>query len=59
MNEHCIPRLASNTSLAISQLGYEAELIGAAALVMEQSVQENTRSSDKDLSRHPFSFNIT
>jgi predicted NBD/HSP70 family sugar kinase len=35
VNEHCIPRLAGNTSLEISTLGYKAELIGAAALVME------------------------
>ena len=35
INEHCIPRLASKTSLKISTLGYGAELIGAAALVME------------------------
>jgi predicted NBD/HSP70 family sugar kinase len=35
INEHCIPRLAENTTIEISKLGYEAELIGAAALVME------------------------
>ncbi len=35
LNEHCIPRLAANTDIEISSLGYEAELIGAAALVME------------------------
>ena len=35
LNEHCIPRLASNTEMQISALGYQAELIGAAALVME------------------------
>ena len=35
LNEHCIPRLAANTEIEISSLGYEAELIGAAALVME------------------------
>jgi len=35
LNEHCIPRLAANTEIAISSLGYEAELIGSAALVME------------------------
>jgi predicted NBD/HSP70 family sugar kinase len=35
LNEHCIPRLASNTEIAISALGYQAELIGTAALVME------------------------
>jgi glucokinase-like ROK family protein len=35
VNEHCIPRLAMNTSIEMSTLGYDAELIGAAALVME------------------------
>jgi len=35
INEHCIPRLASNTEIEMSTMGYEAELIGAAALVME------------------------
>jgi len=35
LNEHCIPRLAANTEMAVSELGYQAEMIGAAALVME------------------------
>lgn len=35
LNEHCIPRLAANTDIMISDLGYDAELVGAAALVME------------------------
>lgn len=35
LNEHCIPRLAAGTSIEVSKLGYKAELIGAAALVME------------------------
>jgi glucokinase-like ROK family protein len=35
LNEFCIPRLALNTEISISKLGFEAELIGAAALVME------------------------
>ena len=35
LNEHCIPRLAVNTHIEISTLGYDAELIGAAALVMD------------------------
>lgn len=35
INEHCIPMIAENTEVQISQLGYQAELIGAAALVME------------------------
>lgn len=36
LNEHSIPRLAANTSIVISDLGYEAQLIGGAALVMEK-----------------------
>jgi predicted NBD/HSP70 family sugar kinase len=35
LNEHCIPRLSVNTQIDISALGNKAELIGAAALVME------------------------
>ena len=35
INEMCIPRPAASTEIEISQLGYEAEMIGAAALVME------------------------
>ncbi len=35
LNELCIPRLSANTEIDISVLGYEAELIGSAALVME------------------------
>jgi len=37
LNEHCIPRLAINTDIDVSGLGYDAELIGAAALVMNNS----------------------
>ncbi|MGC4036585.1 MAG: ROK family protein [Chitinophagaceae bacterium] len=36
LNEHCIPRLAGGTDIVVSDLGHEAELIGAAALVMER-----------------------
>jgi predicted NBD/HSP70 family sugar kinase len=35
LNEHCIPRLALNTEIGISSLGHQAEITGAAALVME------------------------
>jgi len=35
LNEHCIPRLAANATIELSSLGYDAELTGAAALVME------------------------
>lgn len=35
INEHCIPRLHHNTTVEVSTIGFNAELIGAAALVME------------------------
>ncbi|WP_341838079.1 ROK family protein [Chitinophaga pollutisoli] len=35
LNEHCIPRLATQTAVEVSELGYDAELLGSAALVME------------------------
>jgi predicted NBD/HSP70 family sugar kinase len=41
LNEHCIPRLSASTSIEISKLGYTAEIIGAAALVMENYYQPN------------------
>ena len=35
LNEHCIHRLFQSTSIEVSTVGLQAELIGAAALVME------------------------
>ncbi len=35
LNEHCIPKIAENIEIVISPLGYHAEHLGAAALVME------------------------
>lgn len=35
LNKYCIPRLAASTKLLVSELGFDAELIGAAILVME------------------------
>ncbi len=35
LNEHCIPKISENVEIKISSLGYRAELVGAAALVME------------------------
>lgn len=35
INEHCIPKIAENTEIRISTLGHQAELFGAAALVMD------------------------
>ena len=36
INEHCIPKIAEDTQIEISTLGPRADLIGAAALVMEK-----------------------
>jgi predicted NBD/HSP70 family sugar kinase len=47
LNEHCIPRLAANTTVAISTLGYQAELIGSAALVMEHQVKDHVKFQGK------------
>jgi predicted NBD/HSP70 family sugar kinase len=47
INEHCIPRLAVNTTIAISSLGYQAELIGSAALVMEHQVKPIVKITDR------------
>ena len=47
LNEHCIPRLAANTTVEISTLGYRAELIGSAALVMESRAKEQIRLHHK------------
>ncbi|TKB99206.1 ROK family protein [Pedobacter cryophilus] len=35
LNKYCIPRLAVETQIYISEIGFDAELIGAAILVME------------------------
>ncbi|WP_346239406.1 ROK family protein [Niabella insulamsoli] len=35
VNEHCIPKIAEHTEIKVSPLGYNAELIGAAALIMD------------------------
>jgi glucokinase-like ROK family protein len=41
LNKYCIPRLVSSTELLISDLGFNAELIGTAVLVMENFDKEN------------------
>ncbi|GAB3415718.1 ROK family protein [Niabella aquatica] len=35
INEHCIPKIAEHTEVNISSLGYNAEIVGAAALIMD------------------------
>ena len=39
INEFCIPRLVSNTQISVSQLQHDADIIGAAALVVENIAQ--------------------
>lgn len=46
LNEFCIPSLVANTSLEISALAYNSELIGAAALVME-NYEKKTESKSR------------
>lgn len=43
INEYCIPRLSHSTEIEISTIGYMAELIGAAALVMENFEKESVK----------------
>ena len=35
LNEHCIPLMVAGTNIILSELGYNAEIIGGAALVMD------------------------
>lgn len=42
INEHCIPRLAAHTVIETATLGYQAELMGAASLVMDNYERETT-----------------
>ncbi|MBS1669495.1 MAG: ROK family protein [Bacteroidetes bacterium] len=35
INEYCIPKISENTEIKVSSLRYQAEIIGAAALVMD------------------------
>jgi predicted NBD/HSP70 family sugar kinase len=58
LNEHCIPRLAANTTVAISTLGYQAELIGSAALVMEHLVKTHIKTNEKKKVRKTISREI-
>lgn len=40
LNKYCIPRLAVETQIYISEIGFDAELIGSAILVMEKTNSE-------------------
>lgn len=50
ITSYCIPRLANNTELLVSDFGYEAELIGAAILVMEH-FSRNTFATSANTAR--------
>lgn len=52
LNEQCIPRLAANTVVEISTLEYQAELIGAAALVMDNYEKEMVKKNLAEESEH-------
>lgn len=50
LHKYCIPRLSAGTELLVSELGFDAELIGAAVLVMEnfdKSVKAKVAKSAK------------
>lgn len=38
LNKYCIPRLSNSTDIYISEIGFDAELIGSAILVMENYI---------------------
>jgi glucokinase-like ROK family protein len=47
LHKYCIPRLAESTQLLISNLGFDAELIGSAVLMME-NFDKDARAAVKD-----------
>ncbi len=49
LNKYCIPRLAVNTELLISTLGFDGAIIGAAALVMEHFYNEKLKINPNQL----------
>ncbi len=49
LNEHCIPKIAENIEIMISPLGYHAERLGAAALVMEHFDELRMHRKKKEL----------
>ncbi|WP_290798705.1 ROK family protein [Flavihumibacter sp. UBA7668] len=53
LNRYCIPRLAAYTQLTISDLNKDAEILGAAALVVEQLDKRFTNRKPKP-KNHPF-----
>lgn len=53
LNRYCIPRLTAHTQLRISDLNKEAELYGAAALVVEQ-FDKRFRNNRSNPENYPF-----
>ncbi len=53
LNRYCIPRLNAHTQLRISDLNKEAELYGAAALVVEQ-FDKRFRNNRSNHENYPF-----
>lgn len=51
INEHCIPRLAEHAEIEVSTLGHNAELIGAAALVIENLIKDRPNKELKTKQR--------
>ena len=49
LNEHCIPKIAENIEIKISPLGFNAERLGAAALVMEHFDEQRMHRKTKSL----------
>lgn len=45
LNKYCIPRLFSDTEIKVSKLGFDAELIGASILVMQNFGREKSTLS--------------
>ena len=56
LNEHCIRRLVESTSIQISTAGTEAELTGAAALIMENYEMINKRPNGVKVKRRLKSY---
>ncbi|MFT3903700.1 MAG: ROK family protein [Niabella sp.] len=51
INAYCIPKISENVDLKLSTLGYDAELIGAAALVMENPLKIRGKEKSKTADR--------
>lgn len=51
LNEHCIPQLAVNTEIIMSTSGYEAELTGSAALVVDKYGEAVRKASKAEASK--------